>query len=227
MKRGLFFLGVLLLSVYLLNPHRGIESIQSTELWRELALPFRLARMAAEPVATELVMPVQGVKVRQVADTWHADRDHGRKHEGQDIFARKGTPVLSATEGIVVRMGEAGIGGNAVFVMGPGGRTYYYAHLASFAEGLRVGDPVSVGAVLGYVGNTGNARTTPPHLHFGVYGPGGAENPFPLLVDREAIFGRERAQTDNSRFSVWDVRDADVVRHVASLVFAFLGRVSG
>lgn len=182
--KRLLILLLLVMAAGFIVPRVRQYSGEPPQFSKELLMPFRLARFAAKPPDAALSMPVEGVKVRQVANTWHAGRGQRRKHEGQDIFARKGTPVLSATEGVVVRIGEAGIGGNAVFVVGPGARTYYYAHLASFAEGLAVGDPVVPGTVLGYVGNTGNARTTPPHLHFGVYTHDGPLNPLPLLVDR-------------------------------------------
>jgi murein DD-endopeptidase MepM/ murein hydrolase activator NlpD len=127
---------------------------------------------------------VRGVRVRQVANTWGAERSEGRRHEGQDIFAPKGTPVYSATEGYVWRVGQNRLGGNVVYVVGAGGRGYYYAHLDAFAPEISAGDYVTPETVLGYVGTTGNAAGTPPHLHFGVYAPGGAINPLPLLVDR-------------------------------------------
>jgi murein DD-endopeptidase MepM/ murein hydrolase activator NlpD len=148
---------------------------------RRLLLPFRIGALMAKPADTKLSMPLHNLQPGRVADTWHAARTGGRRHEGQDLFAPSGTPVYSATHGFVIRIGDAGIGGNAVSVMGAGGRVYYYAHLSRFAPGLRVGDEVTDQTILGYVGNTGNARTTPPHLHFGVYGPGGALNPLPLL----------------------------------------------
>jgi murein DD-endopeptidase MepM/ murein hydrolase activator NlpD len=68
--------------------------------------------------------------------------------------------------------------------MGAGGRSYYYAHLDSYAQGISVGNWVTTETVLGYVGTTGNAQGTPPHLHFGVYTSTGAINPLPLLKDR-------------------------------------------
>jgi len=71
-----------------------------------------------------------------------------------------------------------------VSVIGDGGRVYYYAHLDSYAPGIAVGEPVTRQTLLGYVGTTGNAQGTPPHLHFGVYTSSGAINPLPLLVDR-------------------------------------------
>ncbi|HJS23180.1 MAG TPA: M23 family metallopeptidase, partial [Pyrinomonadaceae bacterium] len=73
-----------------------------------------------------------------------------------------------------------------VSVIGSGGRVYYYAHLDSYAKGIEVGDRVTTRTVLGYVGTTGNAQGTPPHLHFGVYTMTGAINPLPLLSDRIA-----------------------------------------
>jgi murein DD-endopeptidase MepM/ murein hydrolase activator NlpD len=80
-------------------------------------------------------------------------------------------------------LGENALGGNTVFVLGAGGRNYYYAHLDSYAEGLAVGDYVTPGTALGYVGTTGNAAGAAPHLHFGVYTRGGAVDPLPLLRD--------------------------------------------
>lgn len=138
---------------------------------------------------SHLLMPVRGVRVKQVANTFGASRSGGRSHEGQDIFAPKGTPIYSATEGLVTRMGYGELGGLYVYVLGPGGRWYYYAHLDAYAPTLKEGDRVTPQSLLGYVGNTGNARTTPAHLHFGVYGSGWSAderviNPLPLLVDR-------------------------------------------
>ena len=131
-------------------------------------------------------MPVEGVTLSQVSDTWGAARSEERTHEGVDIFAEAGTPVYSATSRYVEWFGPYGVGGNTVTVVGAGGVRYYYAHLSSYAEGLTNGQAVTPDTRLGYVGNTGNALTTPPHLHFGVYtGFWDAENPYPLLVDRQ------------------------------------------
>jgi peptidoglycan LD-endopeptidase LytH len=160
----------------------------SRDAWERSTSPvaasFRFAKLLAEPPDASISMPVAGVRVRRVANTWQAARV-GHQHQGQDIFAKRDTPVFSATEGIVVRVGDAGIGGNSVSVLGAGGRIYYYAHLARFADAIQLGQPVTRDSVLGYVGNTGNARTTPPHLHFGIYSAQGAINPLPLLVDRQ------------------------------------------
>jgi len=85
-----------------------------------------------------------------------------------------------------VSIGENYLGGQTVSVISAGGRTYYYAHLDSYAPHIAEGDYVTRQTLLGYVGTTGNAAGTPPHLHFGVYAPGGALNPLPLLSDRPA-----------------------------------------
>src|SRR5256886_13500327 len=132
----------------------------------------------------QLEMPVQGVTKSQIADTWHVPREGDRLHEGQDIFAKRGTPILSATDGYIVRIGENQLGGQTVSVLGAGGRIYYYAHLDSYAPNIATGDHVTTQTVLGYVGNTGNAAGGPTHLHFGVYAREGALNPLPLLTDR-------------------------------------------
>ncbi len=116
-----------------------------------------------------LAMPVEGLLPAQVHSQWHAVRPGGRRHEGVDLFAPKGTAVVSATRGVVWRKGWDSLGGRVVTVLGEGHTLYYYAHLDSWADGLDEGDAVRAGAALGTVGNTGNARTTPPHLHFGMY----------------------------------------------------------
>lgn len=138
---------------------------------------MRLLRM---PAPQALPVPVQGVRSAALRDTWGGARSGGRRHEGIDIFAPRGTPVLSATEGIVSRVGTNNLGGKVVWVIGPGGQRHYYAHLNDYAS-IQAGQRVQAGSVLGYVGNTGNARGTPPHLHYGIYTGKGAINPYPLL----------------------------------------------
>ena len=144
----------------------------------------RVAKLYTQPPDTKLAMPLENVSKRGIADTWEAPRGTDRRHEGQDIFAPRGTPILSATRGIIYKIGENNLGGQTVSVIGAGGRVYYYAHLDSYARGIEVGDRVTTRTVLGYVGTTGNAQGTPPHLHFGVYTSGGAINPLPMLTDR-------------------------------------------
>ena len=146
-----------------------------------MAKPRAIAALTAAPAPDTLQMPVEGVRASRVADTFGAPRGTDRRHEGVDIFAPRGTPVVSATDGVVVGIRESGLGGKQVWVMGPGRQRHYYAHLDGFAEFLEVGDLVRPGDALGIVGDTGNARGTPPHLHYGVYAADGAFDPLPLL----------------------------------------------
>ena len=157
---------------------------QTGLLVRRMIAPLGMLRPQLREPDAALAMPVGGARVAQVADTWGAPRPGRRQHQGQDIFARRGTPVYSATDGYVVRIGENPLGGQTVWVLGAGGRTYYYAHLDAYAPQLAVGDQVTPDTVLGRVGTTGNARGTPPHLHFGVYTARGEIDPLPLLRDR-------------------------------------------
>ncbi|HXR98914.1 MAG TPA: M23 family metallopeptidase [Pyrinomonadaceae bacterium] len=157
-----------------------------TGLSDTLVFYARVAKLYTQSPDTKIAMPLEDVSRKEVADTWGAPRGVGRHHEGQDIFAAKGTPILSATNGFIYKIGENNLGGQTVSVIGSGGRIYYYAHLDSYAKGIAVGDRVSKRTVLGYVGTTGNAQGTPPHLHFGIYTWTGAINPLPLLTDRVA-----------------------------------------
>lgn len=92
-------------------------------------------------------------------------------HEGTDIFADFGTPIVASGPGVVAGMGNTSIGGISAWVAGDDGSGFYYTHMQGLAEGLHVGQRVEMGTVIGYVGNTGNAITTPPHLHFEVHPP--------------------------------------------------------
>lgn len=120
-------------------------------------------------------LPEQGL-----VDTWGAARSQGRTHEGIDIFAPRGTPIQSTTQGIVSKVGNNNLGGRVVVVVGPGGAGHYYAHLEDYAD-IAVNDWVNAGDIIGYVGDSGNAKGTPPHLHYGIYINGRAVNPYPLM----------------------------------------------
>jgi murein DD-endopeptidase MepM/ murein hydrolase activator NlpD len=126
---------------------------------------WALVRWSSSP--DQLVVPVAGVHPERLSSSFGAPRSGGRKHEGIDIFAHRGTPVLAAAPGRVIRVGHNHLGGKVVWVAGGGARLYYYAHLNSFS--VAEGQTVAAGDELGRVGNSGNAVTTPPHLHFGVY----------------------------------------------------------
>lgn len=129
-----------------------------------------------------LGFPVQGKGNEAIQSVWGDVRDNGaRRHEGVDIFAQRSTPVLASARGTVTRVAETPIGGKVVWLSDEEGNQHlYYAHLDS--QLVQPGQPVVAGQVLGLVGNTGNARTTVPHLHFGIYTYGrGAVDPYPFL----------------------------------------------
>jgi murein DD-endopeptidase MepM/ murein hydrolase activator NlpD len=127
-----------------------------------------------------LGFPVTGLSLAAVQSVFGDPRDAGRRnHHGIDIFAPRGTPVVAAVDGRV-RVDTGNRGGNVIWLTPTDGRRrrLYYAHLHDWA--VENGAQVRAGDVIGYVGNTGNARTTPPHLHFGVYDRGPVD-PFPFL----------------------------------------------
>lgn len=174
------FLRALVIAVVLILGHGLLQPAIERALY-----PMRLAAM---PKPGLLAMPVDGVQAAALRDTWGSARGADRKHEGIDIFAERGTRVLSSTEGIVLKVGTSNLGGRVVWVMGPGGQRHYYAHLDRYAN-VEAGMRIEAGRVLGFVGNTGNAQGTPPHLHYGVYDIGGAINPYPLLRAQRLMAG--------------------------------------
>lgn len=140
--------------------------------WQQLSL-------LQQELPTENSLP-SPLPEQHLTDTWGAARSQGRSHEGIDIFAPRGTPIQSTTQGIVSKVGKNTLGGRVVVVVGPGGAGHYYAHLEDYAD-ISPNDWVDAGDVIGYVGDSGNAKGTPPHVHYGIYINGSAVNPYPLL----------------------------------------------
>ena len=143
-----------------------------------------------------LLLPVAGVAVPQLRDTFDEGRDGGRVHRALDILAPRGTAVLAADDGRVLRVRPNALGGNTIYATDPGGRVvYYYAHLDAYRSGLAEGATIARGDVLGTVGTTGNAPKDTPHLHFqvmrmpsdGKYWDGEAINPYPLFLLLHAV----------------------------------------
>ena len=174
MKHILYF-GVLPILLTACQPPSETQSVA----WKSPYLYWKLQR---QELQAPLFIPVKNVKFQQISDTWGAARSAGRRHQGVDIFAKRGTPVLSSTQGIVREVGTNNLGGKVIWVTGPALSSHYYAHLDAYADDIQAGDWVEVGTVIGYVGNSGNAQGTPPHLHYGIYLKGqGAVNPYPYL----------------------------------------------
>ncbi len=129
-----------------------------------------------------LAFPVDGFDMRAIQSLFGAERDAGaRSHAGVDIFAPRSTPVVASAAGRITRANVTNLGGKVVWLRDDRmSRNLYYAHLDS--QAVAPGTRVEIGDTLGFVGNTGNARTTPPHLHYGIYYRGeGAVNPLPFL----------------------------------------------
>ena len=157
-----------------------VPQTQSTKT-RDKEFSARAQALFAPLSANGLRMPVVGVTPRDLDDSWHAPREGGRVHKGIDIFAPKGTEVVAVADGIVSYIGDQRLGGHCVWLTTENGASFYYAHLDRWAPGLYEGMELQAGDLLGYVGNTGNARYTPSHLHFGVNESDEMVNPFPLL----------------------------------------------
>jgi murein DD-endopeptidase MepM/ murein hydrolase activator NlpD len=123
--------------------------------------------------------PVSGAC--RFANSWHASRGGGRLHAGVDLISPEWTPVIAASSGTLTRQSVDGArSGNAWWLTAPSGTYFFYAHLASFANGLSVGSRVQAGDVIGTVGSTGNAVS--PHLHFEIHPSGaGPVNPYSAI----------------------------------------------
>jgi peptidoglycan LD-endopeptidase LytH len=179
-------------------------------------------------VAGSLAFPVEGRDMGAILSFFGDDREAGRRvHHGVDVFAPRGTPVLAVSHGVVTRVGTQRLGGNVVWVRDEErGINQYYAHLDS--QSVDEGTRVSPGDTLGTVGNTGNARTTPPHLHFGLYQRGeGPVDPWfflfqppstpPVLaLPPERLRGWARVREDGIRIRALPSVGAEVVEEVAA-----------
>jgi len=151
------------------------------------ATPSELATLAAE-----LIIPVRGIAVRDLRDSYTEPRGGGsRSHQALDIPAPRNTPVLAATDGRVLRKFSSKDGGNMIYSTDATGKfILMYAHLDHYADNLTEGMTVRQGDVIGYVGTTGNAPPDLPHLHFAIarasdirdWWKGTPINPFPLLA---------------------------------------------
>lgn len=141
-------------------------------------------------VRSALLIPVAGIRPEQLRDSYDEGRSGGRTHNAIDIMAPRGTPVLAAADGTILKLHSGSKGGTALYQLDRDGHTrYYYAHLDRYADGIAEGAPVRRGDVIGFVGDTGNAGPGNFHLHFSVarlpdasrWWEGENLNPFPLL----------------------------------------------
>ena len=195
-----FLAGVLVMSL-----PRGV-SVSPVVAERELVTPAQTAAPAAATPAIvtptigadpledlrkrSLDLPVQGLTRRDLRDTFDEMRGGSRRHEALDILAPRNTPVLAVEDGRVAKLFLSKPGGLTIYQFDPSATyAYYYAHLERYADGLKDGDQVERGQVIGYVGTSGNAPPDTPHLHFAIFKladakrwwQGVAIDPYPVL----------------------------------------------
>ncbi|HUP90960.1 MAG TPA: M23 family metallopeptidase [Solimonas sp.] len=163
----------------------------ATPIVQEATAPEPPAEPTTQP--GRLLVPVAGIAPAKLSDTFTDSRSGGRVHDAIDIMAPRGTKVIAVDDGRVVKLFKSVPGGLTVYQFDPGEQfSYYYAHLDAYAPGLVEGQLLKRGDLVGYVGSSGNASATAPHLHFAIarLGPekrwweGTAVNPFPLLTGR-------------------------------------------
>ena len=142
---------------------KPVATSGSTESKVEPAPPDDLA-------SRDLEIPVEGVKPDQLVRSFDALRSGTRAHEALDILAPRNTPVRAVEDGKIARLFESKAGGTTIYQFDPTEKyCYYYAHLERYTEGLKEGDTVKKGQVIGYVGTSGNAPKNAPHLHFAIF----------------------------------------------------------
>lgn len=134
------------------------------------AVPVMSANIVEELRRRNLTLPVQGIKRDDLRDTFNELRGGTRRHEAIDILAPRRTPVFAVEDGEIARLFFSEAGGITIYQFDPGDDyVYYYAHLERYADGLKEGDDVKRGEIIGYVGTTGNAPRDTPHLHFAIF----------------------------------------------------------
>jgi murein DD-endopeptidase MepM/ murein hydrolase activator NlpD len=148
---------------------------------------------AASSATAGLLIPVAGVRPEQLQDTYTQSRSEGRTHNAIDIMAARNTPVVAATDGMIIKLFQSERGGITLYQLGTDNRTvYYYAHLERYADGLAENRFMRRGELLGYVGDSGNAGKDNCHLHFSIwlvtdpkrFWDGENLNPYPLLTNK-------------------------------------------
>lgn len=171
------------LEARLVKEHAAELERRRREAAERAARAARVARASTAAIASfdpgAFRCPVDGPNAFR--DSWGEPRSGGRRHQGVDVFAAQGTPVAAVVDGTILRMMSSSLGGISLYLRGRDGSEYFYAHLAGYA-GVAQGQSVAAGTHVAYVGNSGNARGGPAHLHFEIHPGGGrAINPFPTV----------------------------------------------
>jgi murein DD-endopeptidase MepM/ murein hydrolase activator NlpD len=179
----------------------AVSSPNNTQALVELLGQLDRFGITLEDALLRVVGPFPVAGLAYWNDDWHACRDGcTRFHEGLDIFAQSGTPLVSIADGFVSQKLVGDLSGTSIEITDDQGVQYFYAHLSAWAEPIQLGDLVDVGQVIGYMGNTGNAITTQPHLHLEVQ-PGGIPVPPKPFVDRWLEVAMAKAQALVARYT--------------------------
>lgn len=139
--------------------------------WAPVSTPAPPTAPVLDAKIPALLLPVQGVLARDLRDTFADGRDNNQRgHEAIDIHAPRGTPVLAVDDGPIAKLFLSKPGGITIYQFDATGQlAYYYAHLDAYAAGLKEGQNIRRGSVIGYVGSSGNAAPDAPHLHFAIF----------------------------------------------------------
>ncbi len=148
---------------------------------------------AEEIEKSEIPIPLlHSIEVDELSDTWDEARSHGRTHEGIDIVVPRWSFVASPVDGKINRIETSGFGGLHIWMLTEDDERFYFAHLEAVSPFIKVGQNISKGEIIGFVGNSGNALGTDPHLHFGIYSNDWIpENPYPRITE---TFSEEEQQ---------------------------------
>jgi len=170
---------------------KAIDNLAKERRERQAAAALKKARDVAAansrsgtsaglpPAATPgFFCPVQGGA--SFIDSWGFPRSGGRKHKGADMFNKRNTPLIAVVDGRVTFSSNS-LGGRSTHLYAADGTVYYYAHLEGYPTDISSGSYVKAGTVVGYLGNSGNARYTSTHLHFEIRPGGVAVNPYPTV----------------------------------------------
>ena len=157
------------------------QRIQYVRDWRGQSgdMQQKIQALGSIPTTTVTIPVLLGVELSSLRSDFGDPRSNGRTHIGNDLIAVRGTPIVSPTSAVVLRTGVGAGEGNYVYTANPGGETFVYMHLDKFGEGVSQGTVLEKGSLIGYVGSTGNAAGTAPHLHFEIHDSNGvAVDPF-------------------------------------------------
>jgi murein DD-endopeptidase MepM/ murein hydrolase activator NlpD len=151
------------------EPPNAVVEVPSPTSGRTGVIPPS-APEAMDLTARRLTIPVSGFPADKLVRSYHEARSGQREHEAIDILAPRNTPVVAVEDGTIAKLFNSKAGGITLYQFDPGNQySYYYAHLERYADGIKEGDRVRRGQILGYVGTSGNAPKETPHLHFAVY----------------------------------------------------------